>query len=509
VRRFLPQQYHFEAFLSSTKLLPMAALTGLIGGLVGAAYVTAMNALSQLLFPAPWAATLPQLVKTPFNTTITWSNEAHWLILVGAGLLTAVAVKLIGDPGDTELLVDNIHVHGGAPAEDIRQLKSLIPISLVNIAVGSGIGPEAPLSQTNGTIGSWLSHRWHISQDETRILTITGMAAGFTVLFAAPFGASVFAMELLHRKSLRYFEVLLPALTGTIVGYIVYTALTTLGLRPVWDIGSVLHVPNDLVLADFGWAIAAGIAGALIAAAFTYLVVLTRWMFRPIPALAKPVVTGVALGALAFASPYALTFAELQLTHLALLDKVAIATLGLAVVVKLVAAALSMAGGWKGGFIIPMFFCGYCLGRAGSEFLPGHPNGVVLAVCLMVAINVGVTKTPLGSTLVVTEMVGMRLLPTALISGLLSFFLTSNVYLIESQQLREGIHGEELGSPHALTADEMGMENVRTDEHRPDTDGPDTDGPDTDGSDTSRPGAPAGTAADGSGHSDARGTRLR
>jgi H+/Cl- antiporter ClcA len=494
VLRLLPQQYHFEAFLSNAKLLPMAALTGLIGGLVGAAYVTVMNSLSQLFFPAPWAARLPQLVKTPFSTTITWSNGTHWLILVGAGLLTALAVKLVGDPGDTELLVDNIHVHGGAPAEDIRQLRSLIPISLLNIAVGSGIGPEAPLSQTNGTIGSWLSHRWNISQDETRILTITGMAAGFTVLFAAPFGASVFAMELLHRKSLRYFEVLLPALTGTIVGYIVYVALTTVGLRPVWDIGSVLHVPRALVLADFGWAIAAGIAGAIIAAAFTYLVLFARWVFRPIPPLMKPVVTGVALGGLAFASPYALTFSELQLTHLGRLETVAVATLGLAVIVKLVAVALSMAGGWKGGFIIPMFFSGYCLGRAGAQFLPGHPNGVVLAVCLMVAINVGVTKTPLGSTLVVTEMVGMRLLPPALISGLLSFFLTSNVYLIESQQLREGIHGEELGSRHALTADEMGIEKMHGGEHEPRRET----------GDLPPPAEPAATTADGSGRPDRR-----
>ena len=109
-------------------------------------------------------------------------------------------MKLLGDPGDTELLVDNIHVHGGAPEEGMRQLRSLIPISLVNIAVGSGIGPEAPLSQTNGTIGRGCRKRWGLTENETRILTITGMAAGFTVLFAAPLGASVFALELLHRK---------------------------------------------------------------------------------------------------------------------------------------------------------------------------------------------------------------------------------------------------------------------------------------------------------------------
>ena len=35
----------------------------------------------------------------------------------------------------------------------------------------------------------------------------------------------------------------------------------------------------------------------------------------------------------------------------------------------------------------------------------------------MAAINVGVTKTPLGSTLVVTEMAGLQVLPTTLIAA--------------------------------------------------------------------------------------------
>lgn len=490
VPRPFPERYHFEAFVSNTRLLPLAAITGLLGGLVGAGYVLVMNSLSQLLFPAPWAATLPTLVETPFTTSITWSNWTHWLILIAAGLLTALGVKVLGDTGDTELLVDNIHVHGGAPAEDIRQLRALIPISLLNIAVGSGIGPEAPLSQTNGTIGSWLSHRWHITADETRILTITGMAAGFTVLFAAPLGAGVFALELLHRRGLRYFEVLLPTLTGTFVAYILYTSLTGLGLKPVWQIDTVMHLPRSLVLADFGWALLAGVGGAVIAAAFTYLVVFARWAYRPIPPLVKPIVTGAALGALAFSSPYALTFSELQLMQLGTMEKVAVGTLGLAVLVKVVAVVLSLAGGWKGGFIIPMFFIGYCLGRAGSEVLPGHPNGVVLAVCLMVAITVGVTKTPVGSSLVVSEMVGLRLLPPALIAGLVSFFLTSNVYLIESQQRREGIHGEEVGPPGALTADEMGIApNLQMEEPQARND-----------IELQAPGRAAETAADGTGH---------
>jgi H+/Cl- antiporter ClcA len=54
----------------------------------------------------------------------------------------------------------------------------------------------------------------------------------------------------------------------------------------------------------------------------------------------------------------------------------------------------------------------------------------------MVAINVGVTKTLLGSTLVVTEMGGLHLMPSTLLAGAIAFMLTSNVGLIESQRER-------------------------------------------------------------------------
>jgi H+/Cl- antiporter ClcA len=60
----------------------------------------------------------------------------------------------------------------------------------------------------------------------------------------------------------------------------------------------------------------------------------------------------------------------------------------------------------------------------------------------MVAINVGVTKTPLGSTLVVTEMAGLQLIPMTLIAAVVSLFLTSEVGLIHSQRRREGAFEE-------------------------------------------------------------------
>jgi H+/Cl- antiporter ClcA len=67
-----------------------------------------------------------------------------------------------------------------------------------------------------------------------------------------------------------------------------------------------------------------------------------------------------------------------------------------------------------------------------------------------------VTKTPLGSTLVVTEMAGLQLVPVTLLAALVSLFLTSEVGLIHTQREREGAYevtqqepGQSVGAPLA------------------------------------------------------------
>jgi H+/Cl- antiporter ClcA len=57
-------------------------------------------------------------------------------------------------------------------------------------------------------------------------------------------------------------------------------------------------------------------------------------------------------------------------------------------------------------------------------------------LALMAACNVGVTKTPFGSALVVSGMAGVRLLPTTLLASIVALVLTSRVAMIETQRER-------------------------------------------------------------------------
>jgi H+/Cl- antiporter ClcA len=340
----------------------MVLATGLAGGLVGATYLALLEVVEGVLGPESWAP------------------GAHVLVLVGVGGVVALATRLLGRPADVELLVDNIHVLGGA--DEVRSLGSLIPVSLLCIGAG--------------------------------------------------------ALEILHRRGLEYYEAILPSVFGALCGYGVYTAATGLGLEPIFDFPT--SVP--LTVADLGWGVAAGVGGAAVAVAFTYLCAGLRLACKPVPEAVRPVLGGLALVVLALVSPFALTNGEAQITALAT-SHVAVATLLGAAAVKLVASAVSLITGWKGGFIIPLFFVGFCLARAAAGHTPGGDEWI-LAAGLMAACNVGVTKTPIGSTLVVTEMAGMGVLPPTLIAAVVSMALTSSVGLIDTQRRRlDGSSSEE------------------------------------------------------------------
>jgi H+/Cl- antiporter ClcA len=405
------------------RLLWPAVAVGAGGGLAGLAYLAALRGLQSLLWP---------------------QGEFGWFglaVLLSAGALAGLLPLLLGDPGGVDLMVDNIHVLGGP--RDIRELKSLLPISLVCIAAGGAAGPEAPLVQSTGSLGAWLADRFRLSVADRRILTITGMAAGFTVLFGVPLGAAVFALEILHRDGLEYHEALLPSVIGALCGYAIFSLASGTVLLPVWSFPplAALRAP------DLGWAVVAGGIGAVVSIGFIQGQKTMSRLLRRLPRPLRPVAGALGLAALATASPYALTYGEGQIGELIAAHPAA-TLFALAAAVKLLATLTTISSEWRGGFIIPLFFIGAALGRLLHIGFPGA-NEIVLMTALMAAINTGVTKTPIGSMLVVTGMAGLRLAPTTLIAALICLLITGKTGLIEHQRSRKRAQAE---PEHALAA---------------------------------------------------------
>ncbi|MFV0317382.1 MAG: chloride channel protein [Microthrixaceae bacterium] len=399
----------FTERLGLRQHLPLL-IVGISAGVIGAIYLGALHILQRWFWPD--------------NTSLLLQT----ILLVATGILISGVTRWLGPGGNVELLVDNIHVLGAASTD--KGDRALVPVSLLGISVGSTLGPEAPLVQTCGTMGTWVARRMKLPPPDVRVLTIVGMAAGFTVLFGTPVGASIFALEVLHRRGLEYYEALLPSLVGGLCGYAVFVVSTRLGMRPVWSFDPV----GTIAPADLGAAVLAGVAGAAIGWAFALLVRATGPATSRLPVWMLPTFGGIGMAALGLWSPYGLTFGEHQLPDL-LVPGLAASALVVAMVAKLCGAVVCLTGRWKGGFIIPLFFCGAAAGQLMANVIPWSGETVLITAAMAAAVA-GVMKTPLGAPLVVAGMSGLAMLPTALIASIVALALTRQITVIGSQRSR-------------------------------------------------------------------------
>ena len=64
-----------------------------------------------------------------------------------------------------------------------------------------------------------------------------------------------------------------------------------------------------------------------------------------------------------------------------------------------------------------------------------HPT--VAMVCLMAAVNVAVTKTPISTSIILSVLSGTAMLPVIAISSFVSFILTSQLSMLKTQRSRD------------------------------------------------------------------------
>lgn len=395
------------------RLVAGIVAVGTAGGLIGAGYLWLLEATTAVLGPDRW------------------EPAVHVAVLVAVGGAVAGLVRVLGHPAGVELVVDNIHVPDG---DRTARLRSLLPVSLLCIGAGGTLGPEAPLVTTTGTLAHRVGRRAGLAPGDVRVVMIAGMAAGFAVLFGAPLGSALFALEIPHRRGIQYHEAVIPACIGAVLGFGCSTAAGRMGLAPIWDLPPVV----ELEWIDLGWSVLAGLTGALIAALFTVAATLAIRLVGLVPASLRPPLGGLVLGGIGLSTPFILTNGEFQIEELTV--GVAAGALAVAMVAKFGGAVIAVATGWRGGFIIPLMFIGFCAGRLIAPHLPGATEWAFV-VSAMIAANVGVTKTPLGSTLVVLEMAGMTVLPSALVAALTSMIVTNPLAMIDAQRERVDVYG--------------------------------------------------------------------
>ncbi|HEY8936780.1 MAG TPA: chloride channel protein [Cyclobacteriaceae bacterium] len=353
-------------------------------------------------------------------------------VMTIAGLLAGLIIHFIGNPGEIELIVNNIRFNKGQL--EPRNNPSMILSSLFCISAGGSAGPEAPLVQVTGSIGSWLAKKLRLKGEDFRSFTIAGMASGFTSLFGAPLGGSLFALEILHHKYVvEYYEALIPAFVSSCASYIVFTLVTHIGLGPTWTFPQYQSHGLD----DFYFAILYGMIGALIGWIFIFSVRKFKALFNlvPGPIFIKTALGGLILGVFAYYLPITRYFGHDQINEV-IHARFGLSMLAIIIVAKILTISITATSGWRGGFIIPLFFVGTCLGLLIERIFPGQ-NVALLLVCCMASINACVTRTPISTIILLSTLTGFGHFIPIMFASLTGFFMAPKTPFIGAQL---GVH---------------------------------------------------------------------
>lgn len=345
-------------------------------------------------------------------TRLRWSHAwLPWLLpAAGIGIVALYARLGHGSERGTNLLLEAVR----DPASPVppRMAPLILFTTLATHLTGGSAGREGTAVQMGGGIASWIGLRCRTAGRAHSVLLQSGMAAGFGAVFGTPLAATVFALEVDTLGRLRWAGIgqcLLAAWAADLVCRGLGAPHTHYAIGLASAPGPVFG-PAFLLQA----AVVGAFAG-LVARAFTESMHGLSAGFRRLRSPTAAVALG---GVMVLALAWALgtdAYLGIGVSH----PDPAVPSLvgsfhpdGVTAwswFWKLAFTALTLACGFKGGEVTPLFFIGAALGHAVSR-LAGWPVELGAGVGF-VAVFAGASNTPLACMLMGCELFGWRWLP--------------------------------------------------------------------------------------------------
>ncbi len=437
--RYLEAPRRLRAFVRAheTSLVVLAALVGIIGGLVVAAMSAAVEGMHVLLFNIEIGERLSsQYAIDPLRALLVPSLGG--LLLGGAFLvLQRFRPAREVDPIEANAL------HGGRMS--FRGSVIVASQTVWSSGVGASVGLEAGYTQLASGLAASLGRGFHLRRADQRIMVGCGAAAAIAGAFGAPLAGAFYAFELVIGG---YTPAsLTPVGVAAVAGYFVAHAFTVLsfgvGVGPVGDVlGRDLAIAAllGILAALFGIGIMRGVAlcEALLAK--------TR-LWSPL----RPALGGLGVGLLALITPQVMSSGHGAL-HFAGFVSIPLSVVATIFVLKAIASVISLGSGFRGG----LFFATLFLGALGGHLFAGgfdviwpglnlNPN--VYAIIGMSALSASVIGGPLTMSFIALESTGNLWLSTAvLVAVIISTQITRELFGYSFATWRLHLRGETIRS---------------------------------------------------------------
>ncbi len=391
------------------------------------------------------------------------SPGLRYLLPVG-GLLMGLAYHHLGgrSAGGNNLVLEEVHGLGdaidgptaptgeaGEPAptgktgetapagepQERRVPTRLAPLVLIGTWVthlfGGSAGREGTAIQMSASLADRFGWLIRLRGEDRRLLLIAAISGGFAAVFGVPMAGTVFGLEVRSVGRIRY-DALVPALSASLVGH---ATVGMIGLPH--DITPAVTLPETALSLPLVGAIAiAGVAFAATALLFSELTDGLKRLLRvlvPYPPV-RPAIGGLAIIGLTAAAG---TDDYLGLSLPLIGDALGGAeVVGYAFALKLLFTAVTLAAGFQGGEVTPLFVIGATLGAA----LAG-PLGVdqaLLAAVGFVAVFAAATNTPLACTIMGVELFGAGAFPYLLLGCVVAYVLSGHRGIYLAQRIDSG-----------------------------------------------------------------------
>lgn len=240
--------------------------------------------------------------------------------------------------------------------DKLRLTKNLAPYkalaSAFTIGSGASAGKLEPIVMIGTSFTQDVLDKFAPSQENKKILLLSGGAAGLAGLFTTPLAATFFCYEvLLQRKNQKnFFLLLLSSFVGAGSSYVLLGFPEPFVVLPSFQVGSAIGL--------FGY-IFLGIALGIIGLLYTQSVFWFEKLFRKIKMIkyAKPVVGAFFIAVIAIFLPQIMGSGNFVLTN-SLVESLTISFLIILIIGKTIATSITIGSGGSGGLTGPALLIG-------------------------------------------------------------------------------------------------------------------------------------------------------